>query len=236
MIIEFTINCIPPKHTYYVYCHTFPNRKRYIGITKRTPQNRWGKDGYYYLRKRNGRYENPFLANAILHFGWENIKHDILETTHYERELSFLERKYITDVFCSNDRRFGYNIENGGNYCGKLSEKQKNILRKCHIGTKNPMFGKPAHNRGVHPSKEAIEKNRLKHIGKKHKEETKKIISQKLRGRVMAKTTKVICNETKERYNSLKECAASLGFPYYKIKDYMRGRIKNCNGYTFERI
>ena len=29
------------KNTWCVYCHTFPNGKRYIGITKQKPEDRW---------------------------------------------------------------------------------------------------------------------------------------------------------------------------------------------------
>jgi hypothetical protein len=31
-----------------VYCHTFPNGKKYVGITKRSPEERWHKDGSGY--------------------------------------------------------------------------------------------------------------------------------------------------------------------------------------------
>lgn len=41
---------------YYVYKHTFPNNKVYIGITCRTLEERWGKNGKEenFYRKRKG--------------------------------------------------------------------------------------------------------------------------------------------------------------------------------------
>lgn len=54
---------------YTVYCHTFPNGKKYIGITGQSVSRRW----------RNGEgYEGQPVYNAILKFRWENIKHEIL--------------------------------------------------------------------------------------------------------------------------------------------------------------
>lgn len=45
---------------YTVYFHTFPNGKRYIGITKQEPKRRW----------RDGKgYEGQAVYNAILKYG-----------------------------------------------------------------------------------------------------------------------------------------------------------------------
>lgn len=54
------------KNSYCVYCHTFPNGKRYVGISSDC-EKRW----------RNGKgYETqPKMNRAIQKYGWENIKH-----------------------------------------------------------------------------------------------------------------------------------------------------------------
>ena len=31
-----------------VYCHTFPNGKKYVGITGQSPESRWGAQGSNY--------------------------------------------------------------------------------------------------------------------------------------------------------------------------------------------
>ena len=36
---------------FYVYKHTCPNEKIYIGITKQQPIKRWGYNGYGYRKK-----------------------------------------------------------------------------------------------------------------------------------------------------------------------------------------
>ena len=59
------------KNTYSVYCHINKiNNKRYIGITKDKPVDRWGKDG-------NG-YKTQVFGRAIEKYGWDNFEHKIL--------------------------------------------------------------------------------------------------------------------------------------------------------------
>ena len=48
---------------YFVYMHTSPNNKRYIGITSYTnPKRRW-KGGYGY-------HKNDYFYRAIQKYGW----------------------------------------------------------------------------------------------------------------------------------------------------------------------
>ena len=60
------------KKSYYIYKHTFPNNKVYIGITSKKPEYRWGKEGKEYW------YSNRKMFYAIKKYGWNNIIHDIL--------------------------------------------------------------------------------------------------------------------------------------------------------------
>ena len=57
-------------NNYTVYMYITPNNKKYIGVTCRKPEYRWN----------NGKgYEpNKHFYNAILKYGWENIKHIII--------------------------------------------------------------------------------------------------------------------------------------------------------------
>ena len=66
------------SRTYIVYKHTSPSGKVYIGITSRTPEARWGKDGVEYKL-------NKHFWNAIQKYGWDNFDHEILCTNlNYE--------------------------------------------------------------------------------------------------------------------------------------------------------
>lgn len=115
--------------------HIFPNKKKYIGITKQTPENRWlnGK-GYTKCGKRN----SP-MANAIIKYGWENVEHKILcenlsfeEANAKEKELI---TKYKTNV-CRYGSAYGYNATDGGdgNHGHVMSKEARAKLSENHKG------------------------------------------------------------------------------------------------------
>ena len=88
---------------YSVYCHTFPNGKKYIGITKMDVKKRWD-NGFGYSSQ-------PKIARAIAKFGWDNIKHEILAVGLTKELANQLEQYYIAkyDSFVN-----GYNSTIGG--------------------------------------------------------------------------------------------------------------------------
>lgn len=88
-------------NNYIVYIHTNnQNNKKYIGITCRNPQIRWGLNGNgYSLQKK--------FFNAIQKYGWNNFNHEIIATDLSEREAKELETYYI-DLYDSINN--GYNI------------------------------------------------------------------------------------------------------------------------------
>ena len=90
---------------YCVYKHTCPRGKVYIGITKRKPQKRW-KGGLGYE-------SNRYFFRAIQKYGWDNFKHEILETNLTQAEASERER-YFIKLYNSTNPDCGYNIEAGG--------------------------------------------------------------------------------------------------------------------------
>ena len=100
--------------SYSVYKHTFPNGKVYIGITSKKPETRWNR-GYGYLSKSkpNGKYGQPLMANAILKYDWDDIQHEILFSGLTRKEACQKEIELIKE-YKSNNRKFGYNISNGG--------------------------------------------------------------------------------------------------------------------------
>lgn len=82
---------------YYIYVHTSPNGKKYIGKTK-SPEMRWGSNKYKH---------NKEFTNDINKYGWENIKHEILAITNY----SWLARKLENDLIYRYSN-MSYNITN----------------------------------------------------------------------------------------------------------------------------
>lgn len=97
----------------YKHVNTITN-KVYIGITSRSPKDRWGKNGNGYLRKKeNGEYIQPLIARAILKYGWEAFEHIILFEGLSKAEAKQKEKELIAKCK-SRDPNFGYNISAGG--------------------------------------------------------------------------------------------------------------------------
>ena len=83
-----------------VYKHTSPSGKCYVGITSQAPECRWGNDGCKYLEiHKNGKLKHPYFAQAILKYGWDNIKHELLHEKLSKEEACKLEQKYIIIKF-----------------------------------------------------------------------------------------------------------------------------------------
>ena len=90
------------EREYSVYCHTFPNGKRYIGITNNA-ENRWRNgDGYKHQKK---------IWNAIVKYGWDNIRHEILIDGITKEKAQELEKKLIAEF---DSIKNGYNVSAGG--------------------------------------------------------------------------------------------------------------------------
>lgn len=84
-----------------VYKHTCPNGKVYIGITGQKPHRRWNNG--------NGYACNEHFHRAILKYGWDNIKHEILLDGLTQEQAEHEERRFIS-LHRSNEKEFGYNI------------------------------------------------------------------------------------------------------------------------------
>ena len=122
---------MPKNKKYCVYKNTFPNDKVYIGITCQKPELRWGKNGTGYAKVNQKR-----MYNAIQKYGWENIKHEILEKNLTLLEANDKERYYITQIYHSNNLRFGYNLTNGGKNKGLWSKAMRKKLSIAHQNQK----------------------------------------------------------------------------------------------------
>lgn len=103
---------------YYVYKHTTPNEKVYIGITCKNPSYRWnGGNGY----------KGQAFYNAILKYGWLNIRHEILFDNLTKEEAEQKEIELIAE-YRSNDRQYGYNISSGGENIHNGACKYRNYV------------------------------------------------------------------------------------------------------------
>jgi len=200
-------------NNYKVYIHIFPNNKVYIGITSQKPEYRW----------RNGKkYDsNKYMNNAIKKYDWENIKHKILYE-NLSKEDAELKEKELIKKYKSNNKKFGYNILEGGNVSKGMSEtarKEMSIKRK-----------------GKHysPRTEFKKGNKPWTTGKKMTLEFKEKLSKSHLGQVPWNRTKIICLENNKIYNCMKEAAEELNVLPAGISKACRGIIKQTGGLHFQ--
>lgn len=127
-----------------LYRHTSPSGKVYIGITSRNIYKRWS-NGFGYKTCK-------LFYRAIVKYGWNNIRHEVLFTNLDEERAKKLEIELIRHY---KSLGISYNItDGGGGYLGftpseetrmklseaskrrvrtKLSEETKNKIREAHL-------------------------------------------------------------------------------------------------------
>lgn len=101
------------------------NGKKYIGITsKANPNHRWSNG--------NGYKENPHFYSAIMKYGWDGFKHEILFSDLSEKDAKKKEQELISQ-YKTQDNTYGYNMTSGGdgtpNYHPSLATRAK--LSEC---------------------------------------------------------------------------------------------------------
>lgn len=180
---------------YSVYKHTSPSGKVYIGITKQKPVKRWlhGK----------GYADQSYFYNAILKYGWDNIKHEVLFTGLTKEEAEKKEIELI-ELYHSDDRVHGYNIAHGGNVKGRFDAETIEKIRKA--------------NTGKHHSKETCEKLRQLEIQRWKNKAYRENQVNKRKGKSAWNKGKETPLETREKQRAVK-----IG--RYKGKDHWNSKM-----------
>lgn len=151
------------NNNYVVYMHKNKiNGKVYIGITSNSPKRRWDC----------GRgYKNQILFyRSIQKYSWDNFEHIILFENLTKEEAEQKEIELIKQ-YKSNNKKYGYNIANGGNCAGSASEETRMKMSE-RMKKNNPM-----------KNKETVEKMRQSQLGKKLSEEHKQKLINANKGR-----------------------------------------------------
>ena len=117
---------------YKVYLYTNRvNDKKYCGVTKKSLRRRSEGNGYGYIRSVSK--STPKFAQAIIDYGWDNFKLEILYEVETKEEAYELEIKTIKELRLTEDE-FGYNMHFGGT--------KVNPLHCSRPGKQNGMYGK----------------------------------------------------------------------------------------------
>lgn len=126
-----------------IYCITNTvNNKKYIGQSV-TVEDRLRRHRYELL---NGKHFNQHLQHAWDKYGGDNFTFEMILACDMAH-LDMYERLYIIQLR-TFDRRFGYNIEHGGNANKVVPQSTRDKisktfqLKEIHQGESNPMYGK----------------------------------------------------------------------------------------------
>ncbi len=91
-----------------IYCHTHvESGRRYVGLTKRTWQERWR--GHVHLARRSSGH----FARAIVKYGKDAFSHEVLEVCH-SLEIANLAEECWIELFETRDPTKGFNLARGG--------------------------------------------------------------------------------------------------------------------------
>lgn len=207
-----------------VYIHTvIENGKKYVGQCNGDPKERWGSNGY--------RYKGLYFYTAIIKYGWQNIRHEIVATGLTQEEADKLERELIKQ-YKTNDKRFGYNVAIGGkNGSGSPGGKNPNARAVVCLetGATWECANYCAKEIGVNSAslQESLYHGyRCKGLHYKYIDDDNYIPNKD--------PNAVRCVETGEIWKSVKDCAASLGLNKRTIAHYCRKERKPKNGLTYE--
>lgn len=220
---------------YCVYQHTAPNGKVYIGITGQNPLKRWNNG--------TGYSKNILFYRAIVKYGWDNIKHEILFDGLTEEEACKKEVELISK-YQSNNPNYGYNLSIGGQSgCKgyKWNKNQKENLSKAHTGIKRSAearkhiaegkMGCKNPNWGKHPTERTLEIYR--EIRKKENltEETRKRLSNSHKKPILCVELNLTFDSAKEAEETLHILSTSICKVLRKAKGH-----KTAGGYHWEYV
>lgn len=190
------------------------NGKIYFGITKQKANNRW-ENGKGYLKKdKDGKYNQPVFAKAIMKYGWDGFTHEIILEGISEAEAKYAER-YLIAVYKTNVRKWGhsakgYNETDGGE------------------GTLGRVASKPTRKKMSEKGKERVgDKNGF--YGKSHSEEQKEKWKHRFNKAVM-------CIETGTIYYSIAEASRNTGADCSAIIRVCKGLQKHAGGFSWKYI
>ena len=216
-------------NTYNVYEHVNKtNGKRYIGMTRRDPKDRWGTHGQKYQ-------STPKFWEAIQSEGWDNFEHNVLATGLTHREACDMEAALVAK---HNTQENGYNVASGGDH-PTFPEESRRKLSLAMVGNKNGL-GHPCSEEkrkkiGDAQRGRVMPLEQRQHISEAKRGKTHKPISQEARDKIAEKHVKspVLCQETQYVYPSIQQCARDTGLEATSICACCKGRIKSIKGYHF---
>lgn len=215
---------------YTVYRHITPNGKTYVGITGKKPEKRWNNG--------NGYKNNKHFYRAIVKYGWENITHEIVESGLTKEQACDLEIKLIAKYDSTNPDK-GYNHSTGGE-CSSLGMHQSAETRRkigeANKGANSPNYGKHLSADTRRKISESLKGANSPWYGKHLNAETRQKLSESNQGIIppYIKPSKVMCIETGEVFQQVKDAREKYGIASSNISKVCRHKRDTAGGYHWK--
>lgn len=223
---------------WYIYKHTSPSGKVYIGITHLKPIYRWNNG--------KGYVANNHFYNAICKYGWDAFKHEIIETVETEKDAVRREAELIAHYDSANTLH-GYNVALGGHYQSEESRRKIGETRKAR-GYTSPTLGKhlseetrrkiseATMGRKVVVTKEWAENIRRSKLGEKNPNFGKRPSEEQIAAHVERCSIPVIriSEDGKTEYKSAAEAQRLTGVCSTNICRVCNGERKTAGGFVWE--
>lgn len=204
------------ERSHVVYAHKNKvNQKQYIGITKNKPEHRWGAEGHGYVKC-------PYFWNAIQKWGWENFEHEIIAKGLTVKEAIDMEIELIAKLKTTNPK-FGYNTSRGGDVPDYIFSKtmwemdgfREDMRQRMQDAWKDP------------------EKRKRRSEATKRRWENPEFRAKTLASVRTACCLKVICVETGDIFDSIRDAAIQYNVHHANITRSIKVGYR-CGGYHWE--
>lgn len=234
------------------------NNKVYIGqsldIEKRKEKHR-NRTHNEHLKNAIEKYGKENFKFEVLFIADENEAKSKIRKLLNENETKFIKE------YNALDNRFGYNINEGGRMGWKHTEASKQKMREARA---KQVFTEASYKKGAEKRKghlvsdETRKKIGLKSLGRKHSNETKEIIREKsignknkigkkisdeakqkikeARAKQVIKSKKVVCVNTGEVFNSVKEAGEKYVINPKNIRKCCVGINKTAKGLSWKYL
>lgn len=215
------------------------NGKQYVGQTIRPLLERW-KDHCRVV-------DNNYFHNAIRKYGAENFSLEIIDQAETLEELDRKEMYWIEELGTLYPN--GYNLKEGGNVSmrgrfGAMNPKSRLIYQfRLDGGIENAYYGVGEAERGTGIYNSAICRS-LKKLGNvaggcvwlyaSDFLENMQLPAEAIDIYNGKRKKKVVCVETGECFDSMKEAAEKYGLFYNSISACCKGRLKTTGGYHWK--
>lgn len=220
---------------YTVYEHISPSGKIYVGQSSEISVRWQGKGNRYLVKKKNGSYNQPFFAHAILKYGWNNFSHKIVLKDVSKKEANYTE-KYLIRWYKMHNK--SYNCTDGGEgTCGikRTMSAEMRVHMSQYMRTYSPLLG-------THRTEQQKQSAREKMLGRKMSEEAKKKMSKARKGEYRPwKHKKVYAfdKQTKKyvkEYESMTAAAKELGLRVGSICNAAKGKCPSAGDFIWSYV